>query len=260
MTKGCIVIVLFSCGLWAQPAVAPPQLGFVKDSAGQLRPAYGIAGSFVLGPSAYGEIVSAAFSGTFGLLKTDSSIAAFDAHGKLLASMDASAGPALFAFSPGGTTALAYVASDNALVEWRGSAFAPVSLNFRDSIEGAVLAIAFPTPFEAALIVQRKETVWELHFPVGNAGTVSQSAITGVHPPLLALPSGDLVFRDAGGIAIRRIDGSETRIAAALPTDFSLQQMNRDWVQLTDLTGSARYAIRTTAGRESFYQLPEASQ
>ena len=76
-----------------------------------------------------GNILSEAFSGSFGLLKTDSSLAAFNSQGKLLASVDAAPGPALFAFSPGGTTALAYIASSNALVEWRGSAFVPVSVN-----------------------------------------------------------------------------------------------------------------------------------
>ena len=45
-----------------------------------------------------------------------------------------------------------------------------------------------------------------------------------------------------------------------LPASFSLQQMNQDWVQLTDLNSSARFAIRTTPGREGFYQLPESDQ
>ena len=87
---------------WAQPAIAPPRLGFVQDSAHTLRPAYGAGGQLhsrtVRVPA---TIVSEAFSGSIGLLKTDSSLAAFDSQGKLLASMDAPGGPALFAFSPG---------------------------------------------------------------------------------------------------------------------------------------------------------------
>jgi hypothetical protein len=258
MTK-CLTIAVFSIlpGLWAQPAITPPQLGFVEDSACLLRPAYGIAGNFILGPAVSGKIVTAAFSGSFGLLKTDSSLAAFDSHGKLLAAMDVAPGPALFAFSPGGTTALAYIASSNALVEWRGSAFAPVSLHSTDTIPQTVLAIAFPTPFETSLIVQRKDTFWELKFPLGTVGAVSQNAVVGVHAPLLVLPSGDLIYPDTGGIAIRRTDASEIHIAASLPASFSLQQMNLDWVQVSDLNSKARFAIRATPGREGFYRLPE---
>jgi hypothetical protein len=260
--KKLTALFLLSAGAWGQPAIAPPLLGFVEDATRLLRPAYGLAGNFILGAAVFGKIgqgkiVSAAYSGAFGLLKTDSSLAAFDSHGKLLASMHVAAGPALFAFSPGGTTALAYIASDNALVEWRGSAFAPVSLNHLQAVEDPVLAIAFPTPFEATLIVQRREAVWQMDLSIGTAETVSQKALTGVHLPMLVLPSGDLVYRDAARMVVRRTDGSEVHITASLPASFSMQQMNQDWVQLSNLAGRARFAIRTTPGREAFYQLPE---
>jgi hypothetical protein len=257
--KKITALFLVSTGAWAQPAIAPPLLGFVEDATSLLRPAYGLAGNFILGAAISGKIVSAAYSGSVGLLKTDSSLAAFDSHGRLLASMHVAAGPALFAFSPGGTAALAYIASSTTLVEWRGNAFAPVSLNYLNSIDAPVLAIAFPTAFEASLIVQRRETVWQLELPIGAGGTFSQNALAGVNAPLLVLPSAGLVYRDAGGIVIRRTDGSEVHIAASLPAIISMQQMNQDWVQLTGL-GSARFAIRTTAGREGFYRLPEQAK
>ena len=252
-----MAVFALSGSAYAQPAIAPPQLGFVEDSARTLRPAYGLAANFILGPSVAGKIVTEAFSGTFGLLKTDSSLAAFDSQGKLLATIDAAPGPALFAFSPDGVSALAYVASSSTFVEWRGSAFAPVSINYADSLAEPVLAIAFPSPFEASLIVQRNDTIWKLGLPLGMLGTVSQNALIGVHLPLLLLPSDDLVYRDAGAIVVRRTDGSEVHLPAPIPASASLQQMNRDWVQLTDLGSKARFAIRTTPGREGFYRLPE---
>jgi hypothetical protein len=232
----------------------------VEDGASALRPAYGVSGNFILGPSVASKIASVAFSGSLGLLKTDSSLAAFDSAGKLLASLDVASGPALFAFSPAGTTALALIASTNQLVEWRGSAFAPLELHDQEVAASAVLAIAFPTPFEASLIVQRKDAVWELNVPLGAAGIGSQKALIGVRAPVLALPSGDLVYSDAGGIVVRSQEGSEVHIAAALPRSFSLQQMNQDWVQLTDLNSSAHFAIHTAAGRKGFYQLPESTR
>lgn len=253
-------LFLASTIAWAQPAIAPPQLGFVEDSSRALRPAYGLAGNFILGPSIASKIVTEAFSGSFGLLKTDSSLAAFDPQGKLLASIDTAPGPALFGFSPSGEMALVYIASNGALIEWRGSAFAPVSIHNEEEVADEVLAIAYPTPFEAWLIVQRNGILWKLNFPLGKVGAFSQNALTGVHAPVLALPSGDLVYSDIGGIVIRRTDASEVYVAAPLPPGFSLQQMNRDWVELSDLNSSARFAIRTTPGREAFYQLPEAGQ
>jgi hypothetical protein len=261
MTKTWItVLCLLSAGTWAQSGIAPPQLGFVEDSASALRPAYGLAGNFILGPSVAAKIVTEAYSGSFGLLKTDSSLAAFDSQGKLLATMDAASGPALFAFSPTGSTGLAYIASSNVLIEWRGSAFAPVSFNYEPASGDAVLAIAFPSPSEASLIVQREDAIWQLNFPIGQGGSASQNALIGVHAPVLALPSGDLVYSDTGGIVIRRTNNSETHIAARTPASFSLQQMNQEWVQLTDLNSPGRFAIRTTPGREGFYQLPESSR
>jgi hypothetical protein len=254
-------LLLASAGAWAQSAIAPPNLGFVEDSTRALRPAYGLAGNFILGPSVASKIVSEAFSGSVGLLKTDSSLIAFDSGGTLLASMEVAPGPALFAFSPGGVTALAYIASANTLIEWRGSAFAPLTFQYEEEVGAdAVLAIAFRTPFEASLIVQRKGAIWKLNFPLGAVGTASQNALAGVHAPLLELPSGDLVYPDALGMVVRRTDASDVHIAAVLPASFSLQQMNQDWVQLTDLNSNARFAIHTAPGREGFYQLPESGR
>ncbi len=253
-------ILLMLPSAWAQQAIAPPLLGFVEDSASALRPAYGVSGNFILGPSVARKITSVAFSGSIGLIKTDSSLAAFDSQGKFLASVDVASGPALFAFSPAGTTALALIASTNELLEWRGSAFAPLEFHDPEVAASALLAIAFPTPFEASLIVQRKDIVWELNVPLGAVGIGSQKALIGVRAPVLALPSGELVYRDAGGIVVRSPDGSDVHIAASLPRSFSLQQMNQDWVQLTDLNSSAHFAIHTAAGREGFYQLPESTR
>jgi len=258
MMKEITALLLVSAWGWAQPAIAPPQLGFVLDGARALRPAYGLAGNFILGPAVTGTVVTAAFSGSLGLLKTDSSLAAFDAQGKVLASLDASPGPALFAFSPDSTSALAYIASSGALVAWSGNAFAAVSLNSGELAADAVLAIAFPGPLEASLIVLRKDSLWELVLPLDTSGLISQKALTGVHAPVLVLPSGDLVYRDSAGISIRRADASEVHIGASLPASFSLQQMSQGWVQLTCLNGS--FAIRATHGSEGFYRLPEHQQ
>ena len=253
-------VFLSAASVWAQSAIAPPLLGFVQDSGGSLRPAFGVSGSFILGRSIAGPILSEAFSGSVGLLKTDTSLAAFNSQGKILASINVPPGPALFAFSPSGSTALAYIASDKSLIEWRGSAFAPVLAACDQAGSDTVLAIAYPSPFEATLMVQKDDGLWEVHLPLGAAGALSQNALAGVHAPLLALPSGDIVYSDAAGIVVRRPDASEVHVTASLPASFSLQQMNQDWIQLTDLAGKALFAVHATPAREGFYRLPESGQ
>jgi hypothetical protein len=245
----------FAAVAWPQSAIAPPQVGFVQSADRSLRPVYGLASNFILGPPVAGQTSTQAFSGSVGLQKTDSSLVAFDTHGNTIASTNAAPGPALFAFSPDGAMALAYIASNGTLIEWRAGRFHPVSVRMpRES----VVAIAFPNPSEARLFVEKDVGITETRLPLLPAGSHSQAVVTGVTAPLLPLPSGDLVYSDSNGIVIRRPDASEVRIAAALPASFSLQQMNRDWVQLSDLQSDARFAIHAASGREAYYQLPEA--
>jgi hypothetical protein len=163
----------------------------------------------------------------------------------------------LFAFSLDGTTALAYVAGSNTLVEWSGGQL--VTIPFRPEPD-IVLAIALPTAFEASLIVQRNDGIWEVRFPLNRPRLVSQKALVGVTAPVLALASGEFVSSDADGIVLRKPDNSEVHIAARLPAKFSLQQMDTGWVQLSDLDTARRFAIRVAPGREGIFELPEAGR
>lgn len=255
--KQLFFAILIAATAAAQTSIRPPQLGFAAISGGTLRPVYGLAGNFILGQAIAGSVLSQAFSGSFGLLKTASTLAAFDAQGHMLASTDAASGPALFAFSPDGVTALVYLASSNTFFEWTGSHFA--TLPFRPEPE-IVVSIALPNAFEASLIVQRSDGIWQVQFPFTRSRVNSQRALPGVTAPVLALASGDLVYADANGIVLREPDNSELHIPGQLPAQFSLTQMDSDWVQLSSLASPRRYAVRLTPGREGFYQLPEAGQ
>jgi len=244
------LLLLSWVALNAAAQIRAPQMGFAGGADGTLRPVYGVAGNFILGRSVATKAISQAFSGSLGLLKTDATLVAFDGQGQVLARMDAAPGPALFAFSPDGVTALAYVASSNTLVEWRGGKFSTVS---PPSEPGTVVAIAMPNAFEAALIIDRNGDLWEV-------GAASLKALPNVTVPVLAFASGNFVYSDASGIVIRRPDNSEVHITAHLPAKFSMQQMGSDWVQLMDLESGRRFAIRILSGHEGFYQLPEAGQ
>jgi hypothetical protein len=250
-----ITLLALSMVASAAAQIRAPQLGFAGSADGTLRPVYGVAGNFILGPAVLGKagagrVLSQAFSGSLGLLKTESTLVAFDGKGQVLATTDAAAGPALFAFSPDGLTGLAYVPSSNTLIEWSAGRFEAVPFRQEPDI---VLAIALSNTLQASLIAQRDGAIWEL-------ASASQRALVGVTAPVLALASGELVFSDVHGIVLRKPDNSEVHIAAQLPAKFSLQQMDGEWVQLCDLATPRRFAIRILSGREGFYQLPEAGQ
>jgi len=245
----CVIIVASAA---AQSGIRPPQLGFAGSADSTLRPVYGVAGNFILGPPVQEKVISEAFSGSLGLLKTESALEVFGNQGQVLAAMDAVAGPALFAFSLDSLTALAYIPGSNTLVEWKAGQLVAqlVNMPFRPEL-GTVLAIALPNALEASLIVQREDGIWEV-------GSGSQKALVGVTAPLLVLASGRLLYHDARGIVLRNSDNSEVHIAAQLPGKFSLQQMDSNWVQLSDLATARRFAIRVIPGREGFYELPES--
>ena len=238
---------------WAQNTLTPPQIGFMRDTAGGLRPVLGIAGNFLPGDAVVEGVVSAASSGTFGLAKTDSALIVVDRQGQILASVDVPEGPALFAFSRTAAPALAYLLSMKTLSVWSEGTFRNVPLD--DSmIGGAVISIAAPDSEHVAMIVQRDDVLWELSIRLGTGELESQMALPGVTAPALLLANGDLIYGDANGIVIRQPNTTERQVSMQLPENFTLQQMAEDWIQL------AQFAIRITHDREQVYQLPEVNQ
>jgi hypothetical protein len=256
-----LILLLPAAIASAQPEVSPPQVGFIEDGARALRPVFGIASNFILGTPVAANVVTQVFSGSLGLLKTGSSLTAFDPQGTPIASVDAEPGPALFAFSPARDTALIYLPSSNSLIEWRGGRFASVPVDCPGTRGSAVLALAFPNPFEALFIVEKRVfrgagDLWEMRLPLNPPGIPSQKALPGVRAPVLVLPSGDLVYSASGTLTIQRSDASQVQIAGRVPARFSLQQMSRDWIELADLEGSDRFAIHIAPGQERLYRLP----
>jgi len=245
----------------AQSGIRPPQLGFAGTADGTLRPIYGVAGNFILGRPVQDKVISEAFSGSVGFLKTETTLEAFGKQGQVLATTDAAKGPALFAFSLDGLAGLAYVPSSNKLVEWKAGQLVAhqVTTSFHSEL-GTVVAVALPSAYEGSLIVQREDGIWEVRFSLSPERVASQRALVGVTAPVVVLASGELVYSDEQGIVLRKPDNSEVHIAAHLPVKFSLQQMDAEWVQLSDLAISRHFAIRLASGREGFYELPEAGK
>lgn len=256
--KAILAFLSLSALLYAQPALDPPRIGFVQDSRHAVYPVNGLAGNFLLGEAAWRGIVSAAFSGSFGLLKTDSKLLAVDRRGKTLGSVDAPPGPALFAFAHDGSPALAYLPESRTLLVWREGSFAPVRLDPVLPGSGKVLAIGLADARQAALVVEREDGLWELRVRLATAGVTSQVALIGVTGPLLLLANGGLIYAETGAVVLRNPDGPEKRIPARLPSKLAFQQMGGDWIAVRDLAGRRAFAVCVTGGREQSYVLPEA--
>ena len=96
MKSHLILFLLSAAPALAQPAITPPAVGTVRDSSGGLHGVIGVAANFVvLDVTAISNAVSAAFSATAGLVKTDSELLLLDAAGQIANRYDAPAGQAL---------------------------------------------------------------------------------------------------------------------------------------------------------------------
>lgn len=257
--KAIFTFLSIASAICAQSTLAPPQIGFIQDVRGGMRPVLGVAGNFLIGGAVSSRIVSAAYSGSVGLMKTDTALIVTDKQGHAIASTVAPPGSALFAFSADSRTALAYLDRTQELMVWNGRAFKHAALDATSLPAKTVLSIAVDNATLAELLVERESELWELQVRIETGAVVSQMALPGVAAPALLL-AGGLVYGNERGVVLRKNDGSEKQIAARLPKSFTLQQMGDGWVQVRDLATSRPFAISVQSGREAYYALPEVRQ
>ena len=258
--KRILFILTLAAVACAQPALTPPQVGFLQDGSNSFRPVLGMAGNFAWGTSVLDDVTSASYSGSFGLLKTDTSVIAVDSQGQVLGAMDAPPGPADFAFFSDGSPAFVYLPGPNLLFEWYGTGFQMVPFDCQFFPPGAVLAISAPDRAHVAFLIQRENGPWEIGVLIESGEAESQEALSGAGIPALRLSSGELIYTDSNGAVIRKSDATEVHLAAQLPANFRLAQMGAGWAVLSDNSSGSRFAIRAMPGHEGVFVLPEVSQ
>ncbi len=256
--KAFLTIIVMTSAVCGQSSLTPPEIGFVQDCRGALRPVRGLAGNFLVDRAGSPRVVSAAFSGSFGLVKSDSALAVIDKQGREITRVDAPRGPALLAFSADGRPALAYFEQSVSLVRWDGREFQSVHLDAAALKGESVVAIAASIPYVARFVVKREGELWELDVRTDTGALVSQMALPGIAAPVLLLPSGDLVHANSRGFVIRDRDGSEKQVVARLPQKFTLHQMGLAWVAVNDEVTGRLFALSLRPGRERCYELPGA--
>ena len=113
-------LLLLAC--WCTPAqIGLPRAGCFCDAAGRLRSVFGLAGNFVIGEPERAGVLAAACSGRLTVLKLPDAIEVRRGD-ELLYRYDAAPGPALFAFSPRGDEALAWLPESAELLKLTAAA------------------------------------------------------------------------------------------------------------------------------------------
>lgn len=252
MRRRLLAFVLFASAAIAQPAIAPPLAGTVRDSSGNLHTVIGVAGNFVVIDSGISNVLSAAFSGSAGLVKTGSELLVLDATGQIAARYDApGSGRALFAFDASGAPALAYYSG--ALFRFDNNELKPIDWT------GEAVSIALAGPQSASAIVRRNGQLWNVRLTLSTGDIQNETAIGDVVGPLLLLPDGRLLFTRDSSIVVRESSGVERLVPAGFEIDF-FEQMGRDWIAVRESAGGRLFALRITPQDLSLYQIPEVTQ
>ena len=240
----------------AQPGLTPPQIGFLRDSAHQVRPLLGISGNFWLGDAVAADVVSAASSGSASMLKTSHRLLVLNALGHPVGRAWTATGPALFAFTPAGAPALAWLPDSGELLRWNGLRFeaTPVSAT---CLNGAVVSLAAPDSSRAAFVVARDGQLWRVDISLFDGAVLFAANLPGASAPALLFDDGALLYAGQSALVLRDPQGDERAIPfTGSAVEFT--PMGRDWILLENLLPPGRLALRLSTG--ALFELPEVAQ
>jgi hypothetical protein len=235
-----MALVMAGCAC-AQTALDRPVLGQMLDRDGTLRPVMGVGGNFQLDPPVGLRVLATACSRELCVAKTEFAIVS----GSSTAA--APAGPALLAldgFSLDGSSALVYFSAAKQLERWQDGSLAPVDVN----VDGEVLALRAVLG-GVQLAVRRDSGVWI----VSGAGSILDSLPSGIGPVLMLADS--VAYSTGDALVLRKSDGAELRFAVTGVT--ALFALGEGYVEA--MTPLGVYALRTVAGREALFVLPQGS-
>ena len=240
--------------------IARPQLGYVLDSDGALRPVMGIAAAAALGDPAAENVSSFACSAKFCLVKTDAALAGFFPGAATAQTVAAPAGPALIAIDRSESgAAWVYFPSTQQMVRWQEGVLASVDfapdgqiLSVRAARGGFDYAVARdPAQISAA-------NTWMEHFSASDGSVtvigpaISDAAEDASHVPALMLADGGVLAALADQIVLIRGDGQELSFPLAGARAFYAS--GKGYVEV--IAPSGMWILRTDPGQEELSMLP----
>jgi hypothetical protein len=251
-TLALVAFLLGAAAALAQPAITPPAMGIVRDSSGSLHTMLGVPGNFVaLDDIGISNAVSAAFSGSAGLVKTDSELLVLDAAGQIANRYDAPPDRALLAFDRRGAPALVYYSGT--LLRFDNNELKPVNWT------GDAISIGMVGPQSAVVVLRRGDQLWSVRITLATGDVESETAIVDAASPLFLLPDAGLLFTRDNNIVVRDSNGVERLAPAGFEVDF-FEAMGRDWIAVRETAGGRLFALRIAPQSLDLYQLPEVTQ
>ncbi len=245
------VAVWMSCAVaWAQSGLVAPRAGFVLDAQGEVRPAMGIAGNFWLG-AGVASGTAASFGALGGFVQDAGGVSVLDAGGRVVKRI-AARGAMAFGFAPNGAPALVYFAAAHEI----GRIAAPPMVRVR--VEADLAALAEADAANAWAVVREDGGLSRVKIALATGAEVSREALVGVAEPVMILPDGTVVFERERNVVLRDTSGAERQIPVTFDaTGFT--SLGEGWIAAAGKDGT-EFAIRTAAGREGAWQLPEEAR
>jgi hypothetical protein len=229
-----VAILLAAASVWAQSGLSRAALGQMLDRQNSLRPVYGVGGAFhVENPTAEG-VLSTACAGTLCVAKTESSLISLGVV------TPAPAGAAMIAVDATGATI--YFPSTQQFGRWQNGSLTMLEL----TVTGQVLSL-LSTSSGLKLAVERSGIVWI----VTENGSILDSLPPGASAVLLI--ANGVVYATSGALILRKTDGSELSFPARGVT--ALFALGDGYVEAS--AAGVLYALRTVAGREQLFLLPQ---
>jgi hypothetical protein len=243
------VVLLFLTAL-GRAQLTAPRIGFVSDRDGALRPVMGVSGTFLLGDPVVQSVLSAGYSGTFGFVKTESSLTILS--DAINVNLPCPPGSALFSFL--GSTGFVDYLSTGTIAYWDGTSLTSLALDF---FPGEVIGLAQQDASHLTLAVrQRDKRVYSLVFDAATGSLQSSTQLSGVFDNVALITGQDFLYAGRQGLILHRANGTEIALESSFTGDVSFERMGADWWSVKKAGGQA-FVVHTQAGRESFYQLPE---
>lgn len=251
------VLVYFAMSLagllWATaPAhaqIAQPQLGYIKDASGGLRPVYGIPAAAFLGDPAADHVNSFACTAKLCLAKTDTALVRFAANDPANATRaGAPVGAAVIAIDEAGDGAWIYFAGAQQFGHWQAGTWSGIDY----SPGGEVLSLrATADGFNYAVVRDRSSgKAWIEHYSTADGSVTVLDSVDATGSVLL-LDSGVLYAAD-DQLILRRPDG--TQLTFPISDVAALHAAGKGYVEIEAAGGL--WILTTIPGYEQLAMLP----
>jgi len=252
MRKTFLLLVMGACLAGGQ-SLDFPTLGYIL-AGDRVAPLFGVAGAFSIGEPQYNEVLSAAFSGRAGLLKTAGEVLALDSKGRRTASVAAPEGPALFVFSAQGFPGGALFPAAGEIYLFRDEEITRIAAELP---AGEPVALGVSDSGSVTVLLDRDGGLWKSRFSIVNRQFETAEFVPGIQAPAVFLPGGSILGTTEDGLVVLHPE----RAGQPIPLHFrpsAIEQIGSGWL-LLQVDGAARYGIRLDQP-EHLYELPGGPQ